>query len=358
MPLGPSYSGPIVSQTAVFTTETEKKEREVVRALDRKTGKELWRVEWNGSLTVPFFASANGSWIRATPAFDGERLYVAGIRDLLVCLDAATGKELWKVDFVDKFNAPLPPFGFVSSPLVDGEALYVQAGASIFRLDKKSGEVVWRSLKDDGGMMGSAFSSPILADIAGKHQLLVQTREKLCGLDPANGDVLWSRPIPSTRGMNILTPVVFGDGVFTSSYQHKSWLINVQSDGGGFRTDEAWSSPTPGYMSTPVVIDGHAYVHLQNQRFACLDLKTGEKKWVSKSFGKYASLVANGDKILALDQRGKLLLIKADPKEFKLLSERGLTDQETWAHLGACDDELFVRELTAMTVYRWKRPRN
>jgi outer membrane protein assembly factor BamB len=87
VPLGPSYSGPIVTKDLVFTTETRNKESEVVHALDRKTGKERWRAEWKGAMTVPFFAASNGSWIRSTPACDGASLYVAGMRDVLVCLD-------------------------------------------------------------------------------------------------------------------------------------------------------------------------------------------------------------------------------------------------------------------------------
>ena len=77
--LGPSYSGPIVSGDRVFTTESKEKKFEVVTAFDRKTGKELWRAQWEGAMTVPFFAKSNGDWIRATPACDGESLFVAGM---------------------------------------------------------------------------------------------------------------------------------------------------------------------------------------------------------------------------------------------------------------------------------------
>src|SRR5271165_6764768 len=163
VPLGPSYSGPIVAEDLVFTTATKNKELEVVIALDRKTGKERWRAQWKGAMTVPFFAASNGSWIRSTPVYDGERLYVAGMRDVLVCLDAKTGKEEWRVDFVKELKTPLPDFGFVCSPLLDGNAVYVQAGASVTKLDKKNGKMIWRTLEDKGGMMGSAFSSPVIA---------------------------------------------------------------------------------------------------------------------------------------------------------------------------------------------------
>lgn len=352
--LGPSYSGPIVASDRVFVTETRDRKTEMVRALDRKTGKEVWRAEWPGAITVPFFAASNGSWIRSTPALDGDSLFVAGMRDVLVSLNARTGKEQWRVDFVKEFKASLPAFGFVSSPLVDGDAVYVQAGASFVKLDKTSGKVIWRVLKDDGGMMGSAFSSPTIATLAGQRQILVQTREKLAGVDPKTGDVLWEQKVPSFRGMNILTPVPFGDAVFTSSYSNKSWLYAVSKKDEKLQVKEAWSNNAQGYMSTPVVIDGHAYLHLQNQRFTCINLKTGERTWTSRAFGKYCSLVAQKDHILALDQRGKLLLIIANPKEFELLDERQVSDQETWAHLAVCGDEVYVRDLNAITAYQWK----
>ena len=155
VPLGPSYSGPIVADDLVFTTATKNKETEIVYALDRQTGKERWRAEWQGAMTVPFFAASNGSWIRSTPAYDGSRLYVAGMRDVLVCLAAKTGKEVWRYDFVKELKTPLPDFGCVCSPLVDGDFVYVQAGASVAKLDKMLGKIVWRTLQDKGGMFGS-----------------------------------------------------------------------------------------------------------------------------------------------------------------------------------------------------------
>lgn len=353
--LGPSYSGPIVAGNRIFTTETRDKKTEVVRAFDRTTGAELWKVEWPGSMDVPFFARSNGSWIRATPACDDGRLYVAGIRDVLVCLDAATGKEVWRFDFVEKFQSPLPAFGFVCSPLVDGDSVYVQAGAACVRLRKQTGELIWRSFEDDGGMMGSVFSSPIFAEIAGKRQLVVQARIKIAGLDPESGQVLWSRPIPADRGMNIFTPVVFGDSFFCSAYGGGSRRCDVSRRDDAFDVSQKWEGKFQGYMSTPIVIDGHAYMHLRNQRFMCLDLETGKEKWTtSQIFGKYWSMVANGDQILALDEKGILYLIRATPEKFDLVDSRKIAPAETWAHLAVCGDELVIRELNGLAVYRWK----
>ena len=108
-------------------------------------------------------------------------------------------------------------------------------------------------------------------------------------------------------------------------------------------------------MSTPVVVEGHVYMHLQNQRFACIELATGETTWTSEPFGKYCSLVRQADRILALDQEGELLLLKANPETFELLDRRKVSDEETWAHLAVSGDELFVRELNALSAFQWKR---
>jgi outer membrane protein assembly factor BamB len=273
----------------------------------------------------------------------------------LVCLNAADGTERWRVDFVEACETPVPSFGFVCSPLVVGDHVFVQAGASLAKLDKRDGRIVWRSLTDSGGMMGSAFSSPILTELAGREQLLVQTREALTGVDAESGEVLWSRDVPAFRGMNILTPTVHNNGVFTSSYGGKSFFFAVSAaTENKFDVRDAWSNKLQGYMSTPVVIDGHAYLHLRNQRFACIDLASGTERWISKPFGKYWSLVANGDRILALDERGELLLIQANPEKFQLVDRRQVSDDSTWAHVAVADGQVFVRALRSLSVYRWQ----
>ncbi|MBT4225452.1 MAG: PQQ-binding-like beta-propeller repeat protein, partial [Opitutae bacterium] len=117
-PLDKGYSSPIVSDEMVFTVETVEAKNEVVRAFDRQSGKQIWKTTWVGALKVPFFARKNGSWVRSTPAYDGTHLYVGGIRDVLVCMDAKTGEITWELDFVKKFGSKLPSFGFVCSPLI------------------------------------------------------------------------------------------------------------------------------------------------------------------------------------------------------------------------------------------------
>jgi outer membrane protein assembly factor BamB len=353
--LGDGYSGPIVSEDRVFVVESRDGTLEVVRALDRKTGKQLWETSWKGTITVPSYAQANGEWVRSTPAFDGKSLYIGGLRDVVVCLDAANGKERWGVDFVERYKTPVPPYGFACSPLVDGEFVYVQAGAAFVKLEKKTGKVVWRVLPYKSTTSNTAVSSPVVVTLAGKRQLVVQQPKLLAGVDMDSGAVLWSQPVPAFRGFNIITPTQYRDGILTSAFGGRTFLFKVSRKGQEFEASAAWDNKSQGYMSSPVVIGDHVYMHLRNQRFICADLKTGEKTWTSeRSYGQYWSMVVNKDRILALDQRGLLFLLKADPKEFKLLDERKLSESDTWAHLAVCGDELFIREQQAIAAYRWQ----
>jgi outer membrane protein assembly factor BamB len=347
------YPGPVVSENLVFTVETKSK-NEIVRAFDRTSGEQKWETQWPGSMSVPFFAWKNGSWVRSTPAYDGKNLYIAGMRDFLVCLDAESGKKKWEVDFMKRYKAPLPAFGFVCSPMIEGDHLYVQAGAGFVKLDKETGKSVWRALDDKGGMYGSAFSSPTMAKLGGIEQVVVLTRTDMTGVEPEKGKVLWKKPIKAFRGMNILTPTIFGNSVFTSSYGGKSLLFDLAKDSDGFSIKQKWENKQEGYMSGPIVIGDYCYIHLRKQRMTCLDMKSGETKWISsESFGKYMSMVSNGKEILALDEDGTLYLIEPDSEKLFIKEKRTISKSPSWAHLAVAGNQLFVRELEAIACYEW-----
>jgi outer membrane protein assembly factor BamB len=352
--LDQSYSGPIVAADRVFTTASEDGE-EVVHALHRDTGEELWQARWSGSMQVPFFASKNGSWMRSTPAFDGEHLYVGGMRDVLVCLDGQTGDEVWHVDFVDEYETPLPAFGFVSSPLLLPDGVCVQAGASLIKLCSATGEVKWRTLVDEGGMNGSVFSSPVLGVVGGREMLIALTRTEMAGVDPELGEVLWKQPIEAFRGMNILTPVVHEGGVFTAPYGGRAQLLDVVRDEAGrFQVERRWDAALQGNMTSAVVIDGHAYIYGRNNRFTCVRLEDGEISWVSPPPGDdYWSLVAQGDRILALADTGVFRLIHASSDGYDVKDELEVSSTPTWAHLAVVGDDLYVRDLEGLQAWRW-----
>ena len=353
--LGPSYSGPIVGANRIFVTETVDNSHERVTALERSTGQVLWQSRWEGAMSVPSFARKNGSWIRSTPSYDGERLYVAGMRDVLTCLNTKTGTVLWRADFPELYGTALPSFGFVCSPLVLDDAVYVQAGGSFVSVNKFTGKPVWRSLVDGGGMGGSAFSSPVVAELGDRKQLLVQTRTRLAGVAPEDGEVLWSQDVPAFRGMNILTPTPLGNQIFTSTYGGGTFLYELKREGDSFSSEPVWKEEAQGYMSSPIVVGDYAYLHLRNKRMTCFAWKTGARKWTtSRRFGDYMSMVVQSDQILALDQGGELHLMRANPQEFELLGSRRVSNETTYSHLAVCDSQVIVRSLNSIASYHWK----
>ena len=359
VPLDESYSSPVVSGDTVFSVATRNKESEVVSAFDLATGKPTWEVSWEGAMKVPFFAAKNGSWARCTPATADGAIYVGGMRDVLVKLDVATGEEKWRIDFMAQEGTELPAFGHVTSPLVDDGAVYVQAGCAVAKLDATSGKTLWRALEDRRAMFGSAFASPVIGTLHGKRQVIAQTRSTLGGLDPATGEVLWSIPVEAFRGMNILTPTVIGDDhVFTATYGGGSFLFAIEKAADGtFSVKEKWRlKELEGYMASPVVVGDHLYLLGRDKFLHCIDIASGTVAWTSEEkFGEYWSMVRQGSRVLALDQRGELLLFDASPEKFTLLDRREISPKDTtWAHLGVAGDKLLVRSLKGLSVYQWK----
>lgn len=355
--LGKGYPGPLIVGDRVIVVETVDEETAGVRALRVDTGHEIWSRQWPSSGDVPFYARKNGDWVRSTPIASDGRVVVGDMREVLRSFDLETGNLEWSADLPERFGTEAPHFGFASSPLIVDGRLIVQGANSLVALDPTTGGTLWRSLETGSDAHeGGAFSSPVVAEIAGTKQLLVQARHVLHGVDPETGDGLWSREIENFRGMMILTPTVVGDAVFTSTYRGRSHLFDVSrsDEDGTFTVRERWNQKAAGYMSSPVVADGHAFLHLANGRVDCIDLETGESRWRTReSFGDYWSLAIVGDRILALDESGELILLGTGVEEPDVLDRRRVSD-DSWAHLAVRGDLLVVRSLEAVELYRWR----
>jgi len=134
----------------------------------------------------------------------------------------------------------------------------------------------------------------------------------------------------------------------------RSMRFDVTADGDKVSARRTWDTSQTAYMSTPVRLGDHLYAHLESRRLACLDAKTGRAKWTADpSFGEYMSFAVRGDRLLALDQKGVLYLIRATPERYDLLDQRKVSEADAWAHLAVCGDEVFVRDLKGITAYRW-----
>ncbi len=353
-PLEPSYSGPVTDGKLVYTTETVDESFERMTAYDLKTGNVTWTVKWDGAITVPPYAMANGSWIKSTPALAENSLVVLGMRDEVVCLEPATGKIRWQADLAKRFDARRPPFGGVCSPLIDDGAVYVMAGGATVKLSLADGSTIWKTLADEGED-DDALSSPLIETVAGERQLVVQTRTRLCGVDLQDGSLLWSQRIEAYRNMNILTPTVFGNRVFTAAQRGQSQCFEVTHDDDGWSCNEVWKQKTQAYMSSPVADGKTIFMHSSNERLTALDAATGEILWTGRPMGKYQSLVRNAEIILALNCEGELVAVEPNRDELTIVNMRKVAD-DSWAYLGVFDGGLVVRDLKALKVYRYASP--
>lgn len=349
-PLGPSYSGPVTDGNVVYTTETVDEKYERVTAFDLQTGELIWTTQWEGAIKVPPFAAVNGSWIKSTPALGPGSLLVLGVRDELVCLDPSSGKTKWRVDLAERFGSRRPMFGAVCSPLIDGDGVYIQGGGAVLKLSLADGATRWRELADEED--DDAFSSPIITTLAGVKQLVVQTRTRLCGVSVDDGSLLWSETIQAYRNMNVLTPTVIGDQIFTASHSGRSLLFEITRSDAQWSVQERWSQKVQAYMSSPVVDEDTIYLHSKNERLTAMDIDTGEILWTGSPMGKYQSLVRNDDVVLVLDESGELLSVKPQRSELTIQERRKVAD-DSWAYLAIFKDGLIVRDLNALKVYRW-----
>jgi len=355
-PLKESYSSPVLDDTLVYTTESVDDQTERALAYNRLSGELVWSTSWTGGMKVPFFARANGSWIRSTPLLYGDRLYVMGMQETLISLDAESGNILWKLSAPQILKTPDPKFGGVSSPLIAGEALYVQAGGGVIKVDIDTGKLIWSSGVSSDSMNSSPFSSPMLFDLYGQTQLVILERTRLCGVELESGKHLWTKEVPASRGMNILTPTQVGNRLLTATYGGKTHLFEPSiSDSGAWSVKEQWQYKFQGYMSSPVVVEGYAYLHGRSGRMICMDLESGALKWTSsKSFGKYCSQVANGSKMLCLSNDGMLRLIEINPFKCVVLDQHRVSNEETWAHVAVSGRDVIIRSLNALSLHKWE----
>lgn len=108
-------------------------------------------------------------------------------------------------------------------------------------------------------------------------------------------------------------------------------------------------------MGTPLVVGNHAFLHGRDQRLHCIDLKSGKASWsTDEKFGQYWSLIRKGERMLALDQKGELLLFDASPDKFQLLDRRKVSKESTWAHVGLTGDKILIRGLKSLSAFDWK----
>ena len=289
------YSGPAVADGRVYLMDYERREgdvanapndrntlagRERVLCLDAATGRLLWKHEYDCPYAISY---ASGP--RCTPTVAGGEVYTLGAEGNLFCLDAATGRVIWSKDFKKDYSAPTPLWGFCGHPLVDGNRLVCLVGGEgsvAVAFDKDTGRELWRALSASE----SGYCPPSIIESAGVRQLVIWDADKLNSLDPATGTVLWSQPLKPSYGMSIMAPRVAatqqGQVLFASGIGRVGALYSLAADKPG--ASVAWRGDPKSAVycanSTPFIAGDTLYgCDCETGFLTAVDLATGKRLW-------------------------------------------------------------------------------
>jgi outer membrane protein assembly factor BamB len=347
-PVGGGYASFVIANGKAFTLE-QRRRQEVAAAYDVQTGRELWTNSWDAD----FQEAMGGPGPRATPTWHAGKVYVLGAEGELRCLDADNGRLIWRKNILEDNGAENLTWAMAAAPLVVDEKVIVlpggRNGKSVVAYHKDTGEPVWKVLDDK-----QAYSSPMLATVAGKRQILVVSADRMMGLEPADGALLWDYPWKTQYDVNSSQPLVVGDRrIFISSgYGHGAAMVELSPAAGGrFAVREIWKNTRmKNKFTSSVLHEGYIY-GLDEAILACLDAETGELKWKGGRYGYGQVLLASGH-LIVTTETGELALVKATPERHVELARFPALDGKTWNHPAIADGRLLVRNTTEMACFR------
>ncbi len=361
--IGSGYCGPTVANDRVYVTDRQVDPAEVerVHCFDWQTGRSLWTFTYD----CPYKNVSYTAGPRASVSIDDGLAYALGTMGRLNCLDAATGKLLWKKQPGADYKIRVPTWGIAGAPLVDGNLVIVQIGGEeggcIMAFDKKTGAEKWRALDDR-----ASYSAPIIIQQASRRVLICWTGDQVAGLDPATGKVYWKYPFPQKRMViNVATPVVCGDRLFVSSFFDGALMLKLCQD--KLEVEPIWqrqgknerqTDALHAMISTPLLESDYVYGVDSYGELRCLDARNGNRIWedltaVPKARWATIHIVRNGARTWMFNERGELIIGMLSPQGFQQISRAKLIEPTTdqldqrggvcWSHPAFAYKHVFVR---------------
>jgi outer membrane protein assembly factor BamB len=337
-PVGLGWSSFAIKGSRAVTQE-QRGENELVVCYELATGRRLWM----HTNHVRFSEKVGGDGPRATPTIAGERVFALGATGILDCLELADGKPIWSHDTLAENHASNLVWGKSSSPLVLDNLVIISGGQTngptLLAYQRENGSPVWTAGTDE-----ASYSSPTIATLAGRRQVLSLNAASLTAHDPADGHILWQYPWKGWEPRCAQPVALEGDRVLLSAgFGLGSVLLQVKTDAGGkLSASEAWKNlRLKTQFASAVVRDGYAY-GLDEGVLACIDLATGERKWKDGHYG-FGQLVLVHDLLLVQTEPGPVALVEASPAEFREVGQVNALDSKTWNPPAVAGDFLLVR---------------
>jgi outer membrane protein assembly factor BamB len=350
VPVGKGVASPVVVAGNVYLLTRQKDDREVVQCLDVHSGESRWRSDpYPAPYKVGPGEGTADDRPRSTPAVAEGRVFTLGMTGILSCLNAATGKLLWRKD-----TKYAPYMG--SSPLVTNGLCIVHVGdgakvGGLTAFDVKTGEVKWCFAEGGCAMSGS----PILVDLAGERQVITYSAWNPCGVSVATGKKLWGVG-PGGAGMPCTTPVQHKDLLIVNDNLEPLRALRLAKGNKGIVAKQVWKAKDlPLYYSSPVVAGDLVFGMSTRKQgcFFCLDASSGTTLWESNGrMGGYASIVNAGRVLLFLRDRGQLIVVKPSRTAYEPIAEYRVSDRGTVAHPVFLGDRILIKDDLTLRSFR------
>lgn len=301
IPLGGGYSGPAVANGRVYVMDRSRFKdaagkparntrdgipgTEAVLCLDAATGKTLWKHEYSCPYQISY-----PSGPRCTPLVEGERVYTLGAMGEMLCLNATSGDVIWSRNIAKEYHTDPPVWGYAAHPLLDGNRLICPVGgegSAVVAFDKTNGKEIWKALTSEE----IGYSPPMIYEAAGKSQLIIWLSDSLNSLDPETGKSYWSQAYPvdtkvQRPAVNIVTVRRDGNHLFLSTFYHGPMLLELTGDKPGVKVVWHGKSNNPmkpdgihSLMATPILKDGYIYGVCAMGELRCIDEATNKQIW-------------------------------------------------------------------------------
>lgn len=325
-------------------------EEEVTLCLNAANGQELWRDAYAAQAVTG--AASRHPGPRSSPAVADGKVVTLGVGGVLSCLDAATGKLVWRKD---PFPKIVPRFFTSFSPIiVDGLAIAHLGGqdnGAIIAYDLATGDEKWRWAGE-----GPDYGSPVVLTAAGVKQIATPTEKSIVGISISDGAMLWQFPFPpARRAYNAATPIVGREMVFVTGAGRGTKGLKIDKQGDGFVATEVWSNPDLATQyNTPVLVNDMLFGLSDNNNLFCINAQTGQTAWTdaaahgSRGFG---TIVGAGSCLAALGNDSELILFKPDAKGFDEIKHYKVAETETYASPVVTGNRIVVKDQEAITMW-------
>lgn len=348
--LGEGYAGPAVRNGRVYLLDYNQTKRlDVLRCLSLADGKEIWQRAY------PVKVKRNHGMSRTVPAVSDKYVVTLGPKCQVLCVDTDSGNFRWGIDLGREYNTKVPPWYAGQCPLIDnGKAILAPGGSALMiAMDCATGKVLWKTPNPHRWPMSHSSIMPITFN--GKRMYVYCAVGGVVGVSPEDGRILWETDQWKIKIATIPTPIPVDNGriLLVGGYNSGSMMLQLTEAGGKIAATPLFRVPADVFSSdqmTPIQYKGYCYGVIQGGQLVCLDLN-GKVAWKSgngQRFGLGPYLIAGG-MLYVVNDRGVLTLVEATPKGYHQLAQAKILDgQDSWGPLAIAGGRLLMRDLTRM----------